>query len=491
MSTPGQPATSLSRALVAGAAAGLVVVVATVPFLGRYGWDRDELYFVSASRRLALGYVDFPPVTAWVVWAVRAVGGDSLDALRVVSLACGVATVMLVALIARELGGRFPAQIGAAFAWALTPLILGSASIYHPTWFDELAWVAFLYVAVRILVRPEPRLWPLLGLVAGFGLEAKYTIVFLLFSFAVGLVVFARDTLRTRGPWLAAGIALALLVPNLVWQAKHGWPSIDFASSQNAKAADDTSRPAFVAEQILFLGGTFAVAVIGVVWLWRRRLRVLAIVPILVPVLFFVERGRGYYPLPADALAVAAGAVALEAWTSRRRWLALAALAAVQIAVLVLVAPLVWPVLKTRTMVDRSIWKQSFYKDELGWPELTASVVRAWNALPAGEREDGAVLAGNYGEASALEHYGRGRLPLVLSGHLSWQSWRPKSLPQRYLVTVGLGEHPAICSTSRVVARIDNRWHIANEEQGRTINTCTLRKPLGELWSTSVVRNEL
>ena len=156
-----------------------------------------------------------------------------------------------------------------------------------------------------------------------------------------------------------------------------------------------------------------------------------------------------------------------------------------------LVAPIVWPVLPTRTMVDRGIWKQSFYKDELGWPELTASVVRVWDSLPAGERANAAVLAGNYGEASALEHYGRGSLPLVVSGHLSWQFWRPRSLQQRYAVTVGLGEHPAICSTSRVVARIDNRWHIANEEQGRTIDTCTLREPLGELWDSSIARNEL
>jgi 4-amino-4-deoxy-L-arabinose transferase-like glycosyltransferase len=486
-----RPATSLGRALIAGSGAGAILVAATVPFLGRYGWDRDELYFMSASHHLALGYVDFPPVTAWVAWLVRAIAGDSLDALRAVSLACAVATVILVALMARELGGGFAAQFGGAALWALTPLILGSASIYHPTWFDQLAWVAFLYVATRILVRPEPRLWALLGVVAGVGLEAKYTIVFLLAAFAVCLLVIARETLRTRGPGLAAGIALLLFVPNLVWQAQHGWPSVHFASSQNAKAAEDTSRAAFVVEQVLFLGAAFLVAVVGVVWLWRRRLQVLAVVPVLVAVLFFIERGRSYYPLPADALAVAAGAVALEGWTSRRRALALGTLAAAQIAVLVVVAPVVWPVLSSKTMVDRKIWKQSFYKDELGWPELTASVVRVWDGLPAAEQARAAVIAGNYGEASALEHFGRRELPLVLSGHLSWQYWRPRTLPQRYAITVGMGDHPGICRASRVVARIDNRWHIANEEQGRPIVACTLRWPLGRLWESSIERDSL
>jgi hypothetical protein len=113
----GRPATFLGRALIAGSGAGAILVAATVPFLGRYGWDRDELYFMSASHHLALGYVDFPPVTAWVAWLVRALAGDSLDGLRVVSLACGVATVILVALMARELGGGFAAQFGGAAVW--------------------------------------------------------------------------------------------------------------------------------------------------------------------------------------------------------------------------------------------------------------------------------------------------------------------------------------------------------------------------------------
>ncbi len=222
----------------------------------------------------------------------------------------------------------------------MSPYILGSASIFHPTWFDALAWVAFLYVIVRILVRPEPRLWPLLGVVAGLGMEAKYTIAVLIATAAVALLAFDRSALRTRGPWIAAGIALLLIAPNLAWQIAHGWPSIHFASSQDAKTAADTSRPVYVAEQILFLGATFVVAAIGVVSLWRRRLRALAAIPVLVTVVFFFERGRGYYPLPADALAVAAGAIAIEAWTRRRRRRALVGgLVLLQLAAIALVAP--------------------------------------------------------------------------------------------------------------------------------------------------------
>ncbi len=103
---------------------------------------------------------------------------------------------------------------------------------------------------------------------------------------------------------MGLAIAVALLVPNLVWQAQHGWPSLHFFASQNAKTASDTSRFAYLAEQLLFLGATSMLAAAGVVWLWRRGLRALALIPVLVTAIFFLESGRSYYPLPADALAV-------------------------------------------------------------------------------------------------------------------------------------------------------------------------------------------
>jgi Dolichyl-phosphate-mannose-protein mannosyltransferase len=492
--------TRLRTTFLCGLAGGALAAAIQLPFLGRYGWDRDELYFLSAAKHPALGYVDFPPLTAWIGWLVHAVAGSSLVALRLTCLAAGIGVIVLVALMVRELGGGWRSQLAAALGWALLPVALGSASIFHPTWFDQLAWAAFLYVALRVLGRPEPRLWPVLGLVAGIGLEAKYTIAVLLVAFTIGLLLTAsRRLLATRGPWLALGVALLVFLPNLVWQAEHGWPSIHFASSQNSKTAADTSRAAYLVQGVAFLGLTGAViGVVGIVWLWRRqRLRPLAIVPVAVTLIFLVERGRSYYPLPGDTVPFAAGMVSLGGWLrvgSPLRWAAVGALALVQLAVLVVAAPLVLPVRSTASMVHAGTWKDTFYKDELGWPELADQTAQAWRGLPAADRRDGVILAANYGEASALDHYGPARgLPLVLSGHLSWQYWRPRRLPQRFALVVGydpgfLGE---ICSSWRTLARIDNRWHIANEERGRTIDACTLKRPLGQLWKPYIARDAL
>jgi len=172
-----------------------------------------------------------------------------------------------------------------------------------------LAWTAACYVTTRIAVRRELRLIPLLGVIVGVGLEAKYTIAFLGAALVVAFAVFDREVLRGSRPWIAAGIALLLIAPNLAWQARHGWPSVHFASSQNAKTAEDTPPPVYVAQQVLFLAGSIVLAVAGVAWLWRRRLRALAAIPVLLTLVFLAERGRAYYALPADSIAVAAGAV--------------------------------------------------------------------------------------------------------------------------------------------------------------------------------------
>ena len=488
----------LRAALLAGGIAALVKLGLSLPFLGRYGWDRDELYFLQASRHLSFGYVDFPPLTAVVGRVVTELFGSSLVALRLTGVIAGMLSIVLVALCVRELGGGFRSQLLGSLLFAITPFGLGLGVLYHPTMLDVPVWVAFSYVALRILGRPEPRLYPLLGLIAGIGLETKDTVAALLVAFIVSLAAFGpRSAFRDRRAWIGAGIALVCLIPNVAWQVANGWPSWEFLGTQAQKTAEDTSHAAYVAQQIAFLAGALPLVVAGVVSLWRQRsLRALSLLAPLVSLLYLVEQGRSYYALPATALPLAAGVVAAGRWlrATRAKIAIVVAVVALQLAALALVAPLVWPVLPERSMIDRGIWNDSFYKDEIGWPELARQTAAAWRAIPAAQRSDTALLAQNYGEAGALAYYGpRVGLPPPLSGHLSFQYWRPAVLPQGHVLAVGIdgADLTRLCSSWRVVAHIDNRWHIDNEERGRTITRCTLRMPLGDLWASEIASNRL
>jgi hypothetical protein len=208
------------------------------------------------------------------------------------------------------------------------------------------------------------------------------------------------------------------------------------------------------------------------------------------------EQGRSYYSLPAIALPLAAGAVAADRWlrSARRPAAAIVPLIACQIATLALAAPLVWPILPTPTMVASGDWNATFYKDEIGWPQLAEQTAQAWRSLPPDQRGQTTLLAANYGEAGALDLYGPADgLPQALSGHLSFQYWRPRRLPDRHALLVGFDATSVrdLCITSRRLSTIDNRWHIANEERGRMIVSCSLRAPLGQLWATSIARDTL
>jgi hypothetical protein len=178
----------------------------------------------------------------------------------------------------------------------------------------------------------------------------------------------------------------------------------------------------------------------------------------------------------------------------RRRYLGIGSIAAAYLIAAAAIAPVVWPVLPESTMVAQGLWQQSYYKDEIGWQEMTALTARAWNTLPAGERAQTALLARNYGEAGALARYGPGYgLPTPLSGHLSFQYWHPAHMPQTSALLVGFppDEIAGLCNRARILELIDNPVHIANEEQGRTIVSCQLRAPLGDLWASHIATDKL
>ena len=191
----------------------LLKLIVQLAVAGRYGFHRDELYYLAAGRHPSLGYVDYPPVTAWMARLSTLVFGHSLVGLRVWPAMAGAVIVVLGGLIARELGGGRFAQILAALLVLCSPMFLGSNSMFQTVSFDELTWAVCLYLVARLLARGgPPRLWLAIGVAFGIGLETKYTILVLGMGFAVGLALTAqRRWLLTPWPWLAALIATALL----------------------------------------------------------------------------------------------------------------------------------------------------------------------------------------------------------------------------------------------------------------------------------------
>ncbi|CAN5658323.1 glycosyltransferase family 39 protein [soil metagenome] len=476
--------------LVVGAVAAVHVLVLLV-LAGRYGFHRDELYFVEAGQHLALGYTDQGPLTPLVA-RLSQVFGDGPAALRVVPALASGATVVLAAIIARELGGSRRAQVLAAAVTAGAGFVLGVGHLLSTATFDLLAWVALLAIAARILRTGEPRWWLAFGAVTGVALWNKQLVVLLAASLAAGLVVDRRwALLRTR--WLLAGGGLALLLasPTLVWQAANGWPQLEMADAI-AERIGGENRALLLPGQLYLLGPLLiGFLVAGARWLavdaeGRRYRPLLWAWPVALAATL-LSGGRPYYPLALTLTVVLAGTVATDRWMrtpSRRRWItavvALNALTALPISLPVL--PIDW--------VDDS--PGAALNDQLaetvGWPELADDVAAVVAGLPADERDRAVLLTLSYGEAGALDRFGPERdLPPVYSGHNSYWDWRRPTDDGAPVVTVRyppalIERHFESCEE---VARVDNGRGIDNEAQDAPILICRgLRGSWSDVWPT-------
>jgi 4-amino-4-deoxy-L-arabinose transferase-like glycosyltransferase len=451
----------------------LLVVAAkcalNLAFAGRYGWQRDELYYAVAGRHLQGGYVEFPPVTALLSALAHALFGWSLVEFRAFAILAGAGTILVAALVARELDGGRRAQVIAAVAVGFSPLLIATNGLFQPVSFDQLATMVVLWLALRLAL--ERGSWPLLGLAAGIGLETKYTLAVPLVLLVATFLVWRRDVLRERGFLIAVAIAAALLVPNLIWEAQHGWTSVHWFLNPPASATDET-RPEYVVNLLLVTHlVAVPVAAAGIVALVRDgRLRPLAWTVVGTALAYLVLGGKSYYAAPAVLFALAAGAVPFERWATPRR---LRIVGTAFVAFLVLLLPLGLPVLPLRTADRLGVVKaRSDYQDEVGWHALAHRV----EGLAVGTD---VVVTLNYGEAGALELFGRD-LPPVASGDVTFRYWRPKVDGRRALL-VGFSKGDAdFCRGYRVVARI--AMPVDNDERGRPIARCALDGSLASVW---------
>ncbi|MGH2972979.1 MAG: ArnT family glycosyltransferase [Gaiellaceae bacterium] len=457
----------------------LVVVVLksalNLAFANRYGWQRDELYYAVAGHHLQGGYVDFPPLTALLSALARTLFGWSLMGFRLFAVLAGAASIVVAALIARELGGGRRAQVIAAVVVGFSPVLVATNGLFQPVSFDSLATMIVLWLALRLALGRGS--WLATGIAVGVGLETKYTLAVPVVLLAATFLAWRRDALRPAGVALAAVIAGALLVPNLVWEAQHGWVSVHWFLHPPGSATDE-SRPQYVAN-VLLLTHIVAVpvAIAGIVSLHRNRAtRPLAWTVAGTVVAYLVLGGKSYYALPAVLFALAAGAVPFERWATGRR---LRDVGIAYVATLVLLLPIGLPVLPLHAADKAGVLKaRSDYQDEVGWPELARTVERNAHGIDV-------VLASNYGEAGALDLFGRG-LPPVASPHVTFRYWRPAVSGRSALLVGFVRTDATFCSTYRVVARI--AMPVDNEERGQPIARCNLRASLDTLWPSLVAR---
>lgn len=471
-----------------------------------YGFFRDELYFIVCGMHPQWGYVDQPPVVPLLA-AFTQLGGHSLFLLRLVPALFAAAGAYTTVLLVAEFGGALFAQSLASIVFLFTWVLLAFGAKAGPDEVGLWTWPMIAYLLVRLSRGANPRLWLALGAITGLSIQSKYSVLFFLVAMLAGLLATPqRRMLFDR--WCAAGAGLALLIalPNFLWQAHHDFPMWQLLEAgQHGKNIIVGPLVYLLQEIVITNFFLFPVWVIGVIWLLRRPdLRFLGYAYIVLILEMMILHGKHYYPADIYPITIAAGAVAIEAWTANLRAVRIAL-----IAYAVLTGPVFLPfslpvlpeasyVAYQSAVISALHFPKGFlatehgreasalpgdYADMHGWPQLAAVVARVYDALPPNERAAAVVFGDNYGEAAAVQVFAPG-IP-VISSHNQYWLWGPGTYDGRVLVQINgtCWAKEGYFRSRRVAAIVRTPWTIG-WETGIPINICRgLKVPVKKLWT--------
>ncbi len=470
--------------LYGGAAASVIVLhLATNSTLG---FHTDELYYLACGRHPALGYVDFPPVVPLLARLETGLLGVSPWTLRLLPSLLGGFLVALSGAYVRRLGGSLRLQGLALLTAIAAPYLLGANWVFQTVTFDEVTWMVALYWFLCLVTDRRPRYWIYLGITLGIGLEVKYTIVGLILGIGVAVLLTPslRMGLRTRYPWLAAGIAFLIWAPNLAWQVAEGFPTLTYITNHRGSGGGPV---AYLIEFTVYFFFLLPLWLAGMISLLRNRpLRPIGIA-CAVPLLLFLFVGKSYYAAGTVPIALAQGLMAISR-IERPKLRSGLKIAVVVASVLEFVAffQLVVPITPPdRLHADGLDAKNEVFADSVGWADISNQMTRIYGNLPAAERASTVIISAYYGVPGALDIYGNPRVvPVAISPQLSDYYWLPNNLTatDALMVDYQPSDVAWMCTSPVVIAHLTVPYDVAGLEQGAPVTFCQLKAPIPRIW---------
>jgi len=471
-----------------------------------YGFFRDELYFIVCGFHPAWGYVDQPPVVPLLA-AGSQLFGHSLFALRLIPACFAAGGVYITCVLASELGGGAFAQLVAAAGFLFSGVLTSFGMKAGPDMVGLWLWPLAALYAVRVVNGGSPRQWLAAGAALGVSIESKYSALFFIAALAMGLIATPQRRFLAS-PWFMAGAALAgaIALPNLIWQAAYGFPMWQVLHHGVEFRNVNVGPLTYVFQQLLITNIVVSpIWLAGLAWLFLRpSYRFLAVAYVAMVALMIAFHGKHYYMGDVYPPILAAGGVAVEGWTQRLRFVRYGLAAALVPASAFL--PFSLPILSESSMLAYVHWVKSFWHvrtsmvatirdvssalpsdwaDMHGWPELTATVAQVYDALPPGRRAEAVIYTRNYGEASAIDFFGKAYgLPPAISGNNNFWLWGTHGYSGQVVIDVN-GHCIAsdrLFENARLATHFDDRW-TTSFERNIPISVCTgIREPLAAAW---------
>ena len=473
----------------------------------KYGYFRDELYYLACGEHPAWGYMDQPPLIGWIAWLLEHTIGVSLYALRLLPMLANVACIFVTALLTRKLGGGRWAMFLAALAILVAPIYLTFSHLFTMNAFDPLLWTSIAWLLVDLEQSGNQKNWLWIGILTGLTLLNKYGVLFFIAGLLLG-VVFSRLRKSLARPWFWAGAAIATLIalPNFLWQWRWNFPFVQLVRNVRESGRDVMLPPLpYLGQQAQMMGFVSWLLVLLAVWFLvspqGRRYRVLLWGFLSVLGFMLLLKGKFYYVAPVYPIVLAPGAVLFEQLTERRvaRW-SRHVYAAAMFLIGAVIAPSAIPVLSIPGYIAYTkklgIQQQKFenqpvsqlpqiFADMVGWEERVKIVAEYVHSLPPNQQKVTAIGASNYGDAGAVDLFGpRYGLPKAISTANNYWIWGPRGYTGESLILMDEDspeKYMDHCRSFRMVASPDNPY--ARPDENRPIYHCVGFTPnLQSLW---------
>lgn len=469
-----------------------------VPFAGidaAYELHRDEYLYLAGSMHPGWGYLEAPPLLSWLGRISLWMGG-SIHAVRFWGAFFGALHMILVGKTVLALGGRTYACFMACLAF-LCGVSLRMHILFQPNILDIFAWTLAGYLLIRLIQTGNSRYLYFLALALVLGWYGKYTIVFMIAPIALAFILDKRLRVwfTVKHLYVSVAIFLALIAPNLYWQASHGFPVMTHMKLLNERLLVHVSRSQFLKEQLLINFPSLVVWASGVAWLilhpTARPYRPILVVYAGIIGLLLMANGKGYYSTGIYPVLMAFGGLAIERWTEDAcggQRVARVALPLLVLALTIPLLPVMLPLAKPEKLAefyrstgmektgvltwergDRHEIPQDF-ADMLGWKELARKTAQAYQRLPDSVRSKTMIFGDQYAFAGPLNFYRKEfNLPETFSDDASFLFWLPKKFPYRHVLL--LDHHPrdpqdAVFSRFADYVILDSMTHPYARERG-------------------------
>ena len=433
-------------------------------FVKGYGYFIDEFYYIACSNRPALGYVDHPPLAPLILTVFQFIFGTSLWAVRLLPALAESASVFFIGILTKETGGGRFAQCLAACTMAATPVIVTFGSFYSMNAYEPLLAIILLILAVKMIKENDPKRWVLIGILMGLGLMNKHTFAVFIVVFVFALIISGKWRLIIN-EWFAAGslVALIIFLPNIIWQMLNNYPSIEFYKNISSYKNVFTPPLAFFLNQLLDMSPfTFPIWFTGIIFLlFSKKVRDFRFLSVLFLSLFLLVMLTGSSRPDRLAFAYpavfAGGALFFESFIQKYNlnWLK-GVLIFFLYAGLALSVPIILPYFNyeqvnyytkligfnTELEAGNKPLLPQILADRIGWEEKFNLVLKAYESLNEKDEKETIIAAGNYGQAGALELFGKKyNFPPVVSGHNSYYLWSKDKLHGSVLLQLGKEEN--------------------------------------------------